>query len=244
MILVAGATGTVGREVLRLLAVRGARIRAMTREPTRLRLPDGPIDVVQADFEHVDSLHRAVAGVACRRRPGRSGSGMRTQQVSSALPMSERGDPLDDLFGVLDGLQHRDASRLELVLRVAARGSRGAGSNLILVLVAHGRALRAAPSARLQDGLGTKERRRQRAASQIVSHVQLLCQQTEAQTTTKATPAQTKQALPSATPADPTPRATTKNFSPERAAPRTRDDLPGRDRRRDRTPTGSSSCAP
>ncbi len=36
----------------------------MTREPARLRLPDGAlIDVVQADFERADSLHSAVAGV-------------------------------------------------------------------------------------------------------------------------------------------------------------------------------------
>ncbi|ETA03708.1 hypothetical protein CcI6DRAFT_00865 [Frankia sp. CcI6] len=64
MILITGATGTVGREVLRLLVGRGARIRAMTREPARLRLPDGAlIDVVQADFERADSLHSAVAGV-------------------------------------------------------------------------------------------------------------------------------------------------------------------------------------
>ncbi|MCM3886574.1 NAD(P)H-binding protein [Frankia sp. R82] len=64
MILITGATGTVGREVLRLLVGRGARIRAMTREPARLRVPDGTlIDVVQADFERADSLHSAVAGV-------------------------------------------------------------------------------------------------------------------------------------------------------------------------------------
>ncbi|ADP80932.1 NAD(P)H-binding protein [Pseudofrankia inefficax] len=64
MILVTGATGTVGGEVLRLLSARGARVRAMTREPARLRLSEGaPIEGVRADFDHVDSLHRAIAGV-------------------------------------------------------------------------------------------------------------------------------------------------------------------------------------
>jgi uncharacterized protein YbjT (DUF2867 family) len=64
MILISGATGTIGSEVLRLLARRGVRLRAMTRDPARLRLPgeDG-IDAIRADFEHPDSLRRALAGV-------------------------------------------------------------------------------------------------------------------------------------------------------------------------------------
>ncbi|HEY0693092.1 MAG TPA: NAD(P)H-binding protein [Kribbella sp.] len=64
MILVTGATGTIGCEVLRLLARRGVRLRAMTRDPARLRLPAvADIDTVQADFAHPDSLRPAVAGV-------------------------------------------------------------------------------------------------------------------------------------------------------------------------------------
>ena len=52
----------------------------------------------------------------------------------------ERGDPLDDLFSFLCLLQHR---RVPPVCggsgQVAARRSRGAGSNLILVLEATGK---------------------------------------------------------------------------------------------------------
>jgi len=64
MILVTGATGTVGGEVLRLLAARGIQTRAMTREPARPRTHGG-VDVGQADFERADSLRGAVA---CWRR--------------------------------------------------------------------------------------------------------------------------------------------------------------------------------
>ncbi|MEV6868011.1 NAD(P)H-binding protein [Streptosporangium subroseum] len=64
MILVTGATGTIGSEVLRLLVRRGARLRALSRDPARLHLPvETDVEVVQADFEHPDSLHRAVDGV-------------------------------------------------------------------------------------------------------------------------------------------------------------------------------------
>ena len=64
MILISGATGTIGSEVLRLLAGRGVRLRAMTRDPARLRLPGGDgVDAVRADFENPDSLRRALDGV-------------------------------------------------------------------------------------------------------------------------------------------------------------------------------------
>jgi uncharacterized protein YbjT (DUF2867 family) len=64
MILVTGATGTIGSEVLRLLARRSVRLRAMSRNPARLRLPaETDVDAVQADFGDPGSLRRAVAGV-------------------------------------------------------------------------------------------------------------------------------------------------------------------------------------
>ncbi|MEV4639443.1 SDR family oxidoreductase [Actinoplanes sp. NPDC049548] len=62
MILVTGASGTIGSHVLRLLAQSGHPARAMMRSrPGRTVPPD--VDVVQADFEDHASLHRAVAGV-------------------------------------------------------------------------------------------------------------------------------------------------------------------------------------
>ncbi|GAA3870366.1 butenolide phosphate reductase ScbC [Saccharothrix violaceirubra] len=60
MILITGATGTVGREVLRLLAGRGVPLRAMTRDPARLSSTGA---VVRADFGAPDTLRDAVVGV-------------------------------------------------------------------------------------------------------------------------------------------------------------------------------------
>lgn len=59
MILVTGATGTVGTEVVRILAERGERVRAMTRNPEGANLP---AEVIRADFDDRDSLDRAVTG--------------------------------------------------------------------------------------------------------------------------------------------------------------------------------------
>jgi uncharacterized protein YbjT (DUF2867 family) len=63
MILVTGASGTVGSHVLRLLASGGTPVRAMTRDPARV--PDSlpGVEVVQADFDDPTSLVRALAGV-------------------------------------------------------------------------------------------------------------------------------------------------------------------------------------
>jgi uncharacterized protein YbjT (DUF2867 family) len=62
MILITGATGTIGSEVVRQLAARGVAVRAMTRDPDRARLP-AEVAVVQGDFEDAESLARVVAGV-------------------------------------------------------------------------------------------------------------------------------------------------------------------------------------
>ena len=63
MILVTGASGTVGGEVLRLLALHRTRVRAMTRDPMRLDAVDGGPEVVRGDFDDPVSLRRAVRGV-------------------------------------------------------------------------------------------------------------------------------------------------------------------------------------
>lgn len=61
MILVTGATGTVGSEVVRLLAARGEATRAMTRDPGRAATPPG-VEVVRGDYDDAPSLKRAVEG--------------------------------------------------------------------------------------------------------------------------------------------------------------------------------------
>jgi uncharacterized protein YbjT (DUF2867 family) len=62
MILVTGATGTVGRHVVRLLQQGGHPARAMTRGRPGHAPPPG-VEVVQADFDVPASLRRAVTGV-------------------------------------------------------------------------------------------------------------------------------------------------------------------------------------
>lgn len=62
MILVSGATGTIGSEVTRLLARRGESVRAMTRNPSQATVPDG-VELVHGDFEDLDSLRAAADGV-------------------------------------------------------------------------------------------------------------------------------------------------------------------------------------
>ena len=64
MILITGATGTVGIEVIKGLSAHGAQIRAVTRDPGKVmanRLPD--VQFVQGDFEDVDSMRRSCSGV-------------------------------------------------------------------------------------------------------------------------------------------------------------------------------------
>jgi uncharacterized protein YbjT (DUF2867 family) len=61
MILVTGATGNVGSEVVAALARRGAEVRAVVRDPARARMPAG-VDVVAGDLELPESLTPALAG--------------------------------------------------------------------------------------------------------------------------------------------------------------------------------------
>ncbi|WP_041819049.1 SDR family oxidoreductase [Streptomyces davaonensis] len=61
MILVTGATGTIGSEVVRQLAARGEKVRALTRDPSRLDTPPG-VEVVRGDFLDPESVDSALAG--------------------------------------------------------------------------------------------------------------------------------------------------------------------------------------
>jgi uncharacterized protein YbjT (DUF2867 family) len=61
MILVTGATGTIGTRLVPQLVAKGAAVRAMTRDPARLAAV--AIDVVRGDYNDPGSLAAAVAGV-------------------------------------------------------------------------------------------------------------------------------------------------------------------------------------
>ncbi|MET0133094.1 MAG: NAD(P)H-binding protein [Kibdelosporangium sp.] len=61
-ILVTGATGKVGRQVVTQLTDQGIDVRALVRDPPTARLPDG-VDVVRGDLTDVDSVRAALPGV-------------------------------------------------------------------------------------------------------------------------------------------------------------------------------------
>jgi uncharacterized protein YbjT (DUF2867 family) len=62
-ILVTGATGTVGRQVVDQLHKRGADVRALVRDPSKARFPAG-VAVVKGDLLDVDSVRAAFQGVS------------------------------------------------------------------------------------------------------------------------------------------------------------------------------------
>ncbi|WP_152048626.1 SDR family oxidoreductase [Aureimonas psammosilenae] len=62
-ILVTGATGTVGRNVVEQLASRGADVRALVRDPSNANLPSGVV-AMQGDLLDVDALRNALSGVS------------------------------------------------------------------------------------------------------------------------------------------------------------------------------------
>lgn len=61
MIVVTGATGTVGRQVVMQLSERGVPVRAVTRDPGSARFPDS-VEVVRGDLTYPASLQRHLAG--------------------------------------------------------------------------------------------------------------------------------------------------------------------------------------
>jgi uncharacterized protein YbjT (DUF2867 family) len=62
-ILVTGATGQVGRQVIDQLVKRGAAVRALVRDPAKADFPAG-VNVVQGDLPDPDSLRSAFKGVS------------------------------------------------------------------------------------------------------------------------------------------------------------------------------------
>jgi uncharacterized protein YbjT (DUF2867 family) len=62
-ILVTGATGNVGRQVVEQLTKRGAKVRALVRDASKAQFPAG-VEVVQGDLLDVDSVRSAFSGVS------------------------------------------------------------------------------------------------------------------------------------------------------------------------------------
>ncbi|MEU1429731.1 NAD(P)H-binding protein [Nocardia sp. NPDC005746] len=61
MVVITGATGTIGSEVVRLLAERDVKVRAVTRNPEQARVPAG-VEVVRGDYADTDSMAAAFSG--------------------------------------------------------------------------------------------------------------------------------------------------------------------------------------
>lgn len=62
-ILITGASGNIGRQVVQQLVDRGAAVRALVRDPSKATFPAG-VEVVQGDLLDVQALRRALAGVS------------------------------------------------------------------------------------------------------------------------------------------------------------------------------------
>src|SRR4051794_37317890 len=62
-ILVTGATGTVGRQIVEQLVSRGADVRALVRDPAKASFPAG-VTLVQGDLLDVDAMRGAFKGVS------------------------------------------------------------------------------------------------------------------------------------------------------------------------------------
>ena len=64
MILITGATGTNGREIVEQLSAKGVKARAMVRKREDVRLPRTPnVEFVSGDLDDASSLDAALAGV-------------------------------------------------------------------------------------------------------------------------------------------------------------------------------------
>lgn len=100
-ILVIGATGNVGRQVVVQLTERGLPVRALTRRPEKADLP-GDIEVVRGDLSDLDSLRAALRGV---------------DSVFLMWPLMS-GDPAGAIADTIAG----SAQRLVLLSSAAVRG--------------------------------------------------------------------------------------------------------------------------
>jgi uncharacterized protein YbjT (DUF2867 family) len=63
MILIAGGTGTLGRQVVRLLTARGLEVRILTRDPARTEHERGDlVEIISGDVRDARAVERAVDG--------------------------------------------------------------------------------------------------------------------------------------------------------------------------------------
>jgi uncharacterized protein YbjT (DUF2867 family) len=90
MILVTGATGTVGRQLVEILARAGEPVRALTRDPAKAKF-DAKVEVSTGDLEKPDTLAKALAGVERVFSLGAAGPGLATQEGNLAQAAKKAG---------------------------------------------------------------------------------------------------------------------------------------------------------
>jgi uncharacterized protein YbjT (DUF2867 family) len=114
MILVTGASGTVGTQVIRELVRRGETVRALSRHPERLAA--SPVEAVFGDFEDPASLMAATGGAEALFLLSAGGPTLpahdlamvraaRDTGVSRIVKLSAIGTPDDDIEGGLGAWQ-------------------------------------------------------------------------------------------------------------------------------------------
>jgi uncharacterized protein YbjT (DUF2867 family) len=92
MILITGATGTVGSEVVRRLSAQGNQVRALTRDLHKVEAVKVPhVQFVQGDFDDPDSIRRACAGVERAFLLSNSTERAEKQQIAFAELAQESG---------------------------------------------------------------------------------------------------------------------------------------------------------
>jgi len=96
-LLVLGATGRTGREVVRQALATGHDVTAFVRDPAGLAISDARLAVVTGDARNADDLRRAVAG---------------QDAVISALGGRAKDDLLNSLGGKPDGTMRRSFEAL------------------------------------------------------------------------------------------------------------------------------------
>ncbi|MBY8839850.1 SDR family oxidoreductase [Streptomyces sp. SP2-10] len=111
MILVTGATGTIGREVVRQLTQRGEKVRALTRDPAKAQVPP-EVEVVRGDYGEPGCLDGPMTGVTAAFLVGAPGpaaahdlalvAAARTAGVRRLVKLSAMGtgDPDTGPFGL------------------------------------------------------------------------------------------------------------------------------------------------
>lgn len=88
MILVTGATGTIGSRVVRALMEAGCRVRAMSREPARIKLSG--VETVYGDFEDPASLAVPLRNVHAVFLASGGSSSLKYPGVGAAIPHHDR----------------------------------------------------------------------------------------------------------------------------------------------------------